>query len=406
MEVWKRNLLVLWFGVFFTSASFSMVIPFLPIFLPEIGVTDHIELWSGLLFSAAFFAGAIASPFWGRVADKYGRKPMIIRAGLFLFIIYLLTAFVTNQYQLLVLRISQGLLTGFIPGAIALVGTNTPGTKVGYALSMISTASASGGIVGPLIGGVVAQLVGNRMAFGSAGIIVLLSTILIILFVKEENFKPSKEPGSVKNDLKIACRNKPFMLVLLLTVVTASSILTIEPILPLYIMELGSSTGKAVMVAGLVFALPGIASTMFAPLWGKWADKVGFHRVLFIGLLGGGIGTFAQIMFAHIIGFSISRFVFGIFFCAVFPALNGLVVKFTAEDFRGRAFSLNQTATQIGGMTGPLIGGVIGGFFPAEFVFAATGIMLLAAAIFVYWKEQALRPVKQVKKSGRALASQ
>jgi MFS family permease len=406
MEVWKRNLLVLWFGVFFTSASFSMVIPFLPIFLPEIGVDDHIELWSGLLFSSAFFAGAIASPFWGRVADKYGRKPMIIRAGFFLFIIYILTAFVTNPYQLLALRISQGLLTGFIPGAIALVGTNTPGAKVGYALSMISTASASGGIVGPLIGGVTAQFIGNRMAFGSAGIVVLMATILIIFFVKEDNFKASKEPGSVKKDLQLAWNNRPFMLVLLLTVVAASSILTIEPILPLYIMELGSSTDKAVMMAGLVFALPGIASTLFAPLWGKWADKVGFHRVLFIGLLGGAFGTLAQIMFSHILGFSVSRFVFGIFFCAVFPALNGLVVKFTTEDFRGRAFGLNQTATQIGGMLGPLIGGIIGGFFPAETVFAVTGIMLLAAAGFAYWKGQALWTVKPVKKREDVFASQ
>jgi MFS transporter, DHA1 family, multidrug resistance protein len=406
MEVWKRNLLVLWFGVFFTSASFSMVIPFLPIFLPEIGVDDHIELWSGFLFSSAFFAGAIASPFWGRIADKYGRKPMIIRAGFFLFIIYSLTAFVTNPYQLLALRIAQGLLTGFIPGAIALIGTNTPGAKVGYALSMISTASASGGIVGPLIGGVTAQLVGNRMAFGSAGIVVLMATILIIFFVKEDNFKASKEPGSVKKDLQLAWNNRPFMLVLLLTVVAASSILTIEPILPLYIMELGSSTDKAVMMAGFVFALPGIASTLFAPLWGRWADKVGFHRVLFIGLLGGGVGTLAQIMFSQILGFSVSRFIFGIFFCAVFPALNGLVVKFTTEDFRGRAFGLNQTATQIGGMLGPLIGGVIGGFFPAETVFAVTGIMLLAAAGFAYWKAQALRTVKKVKKKEGALASQ
>lgn len=393
MEVWKRNLLVLWFGVFFTSASFSMVIPFLPIFLPQIGVDHHIEMWSGLLFSAAFFAGAISSPFWGRIADKYGRKPTIIRAGSFLFIIYTLTAFVTNPYQLLALRIAQGLLTGFIPGAIALIGTNTPGKKVGYALSMISTASASGGIAGPLLGGVMAELAGNRMAFASAGIIVLISTILIIFFVKEENFKPSKEPGSVKKDLKTAWGNRPFMLVLILTVVTASSIMTIEPILPLYIVELGGSSDKAALIAGIVFALPGIASAIFAPFWGKWADKVGFHRVLVIGLLGGGFGTLAQLVFSQIVGFSLTRFVFGIFFCAVFPALNGLVVKFTQEDFRGRAFSLNQTATQIGGMLGPMAGGLIGGMFPAHTVFAVTGILLLGAGGFAYRRASAFKSV-------------
>ncbi|MBP3041348.1 MFS transporter [Bacillaceae bacterium Marseille-Q3522] len=392
MVSWKRNLFILWIGVFFTAASFFMVIPFLPIFLLELNVHEHTEIWSGLLFSAAFFAGALSSPFWGRLADKYGRKPMIIRAGFSLFIIYTLAAFVTNPYQLLVLRAMQGLLAGFIPGAIALVGTNTPSDKIGYALSTISTASATGGIVGPLLGGIIAELVGNRLAFATAGLIVFISTLLIIFWVKEENFKPNKERGSVKNDLKIAWTNRSLMLVLLLTVVTSCSLLTIEPILPLYIVKLGGSSDNASLIAGIVFSLPGIASAIFAPFWGKWADKVGFNKVLFIGLLGGAIGTVAQILFPFIWGFSIMRFVFGAFFCAVFPALNGLVVKSTPEDFRGRAFGLNQTANQIGGMTGPMLGGFLGGIFPDQLVFAVTAILLLTATALTYHNTHVLNP--------------
>jgi MFS transporter, DHA1 family, multidrug resistance protein len=384
METWKRNLWVLWFGVFFTSASFSMVIPFLPIFLLQLHVHQHTEMWSGLLFSSAFFAGAIASPFWGRVADKYGRKPMIIRAGFALFVIYTLMAFVTNPYEILGLRILQGLLSGFIPGAIALIGTNTPSNKVGYALSMVSTASASGGILGPLLGGGIADLVGNRLAFASGGFIVFIATFLIIFWVKEENFTPSKERGSVKNDLIVAWRNRPLMLVLLITVVTSLSVMTIEPVLPLYIIKLGGASDKASFLAGIIFSLPGIASALFAPFWGRWADKVGFHRVLVIGLLGGGIGTLAQVLFTHIWGFSIIRFVYGMFFCAVYPAINGLVVKTTADDFRGRAFGLNQTANQLGGMIGPMIGGFIGGIFPVHYVFVITGILLIVAMATAY----------------------
>jgi MFS transporter, DHA1 family, multidrug resistance protein len=394
VQVWKRNLWVLWIGVFFTSASFSMVIPFLPIFLLQIGVHEHTEIWSGVLFSAAFFAGAIASPFWGRVADKYGRKPLLIRAGLALFVVYTLTAFVTNPYQLLGLRITQGLLSGFIPGAIALIGTNTPSNKIGYSLSMISSASASGGILGPLLGGGIASLVGNRIAFGSAGFFALISTLLVIFLVTEENFTPSKERGSIRNDFKLALANRPFMLVVGLTAITACSVLTIEPVLPLYIVELGGSSEHASLIAGIVFSLPGIASVIFAPFWGRWADKVGFQKVLFIGLMGGGLGSIAQILFSQIWGFSISRFIFGVFFCAVFPALNGLVVKTTAEDFRGRAFGLNQTATQTGGMIGPIIGGVIGGLFPVQMVFIVTGILLLIAMVMAHLNGRDLNPAK------------
>ncbi|WP_042464012.1 MFS transporter [Neobacillus dielmonensis] len=386
MPVWKRNLYVLWVGVFFTAASFSMVIPFLPIFLPQIGVKQHVELWSGVLYSAAFFAGALSSPFWGSLADKYGRKPMIIRAGFALFVIYTLTAFVTSPYQLLALRISQGLLTGFIPGAIALIGTNTPNSKVGYALSLISTASASGNIVGPLLGGAIAHLAGNRLAFGSAGLIVFISTILVVFWVKEENFTPNKQKGSVRNDFKQAWTYRPFVLVLFLTVVTSGSVMTIEPVLPLYIVKLGGNAENASLLAGIVFSLPGIASALFAPFWGRWADKVGFQRVLVIGLLGGAIGTLAQVLFSQIWGFSIIRFIYGVFFCAVYPALNGLVVRSTPDDFRGRAFSFNQTANQIGGMVGPVVGGYIGGIFPAQSVFMVTGLLLLAATGMAYWK--------------------
>ena len=391
MPLWKRNLWILWIGVFFTAASFSMVIPFLPLFLLQLGVHEHTEMWSGLIFGSAFFAGAIASPFWGRVADKYGRKPMIVRAGIALFVIYTLMAFVTNPYQILGLRILQGLLSGFIPGAIALIGTNTPSDKVGYALSIISSGSAAGQIAGPLFGGAIAHFIGNRWAFGAGGLIVGLATLLIIFLVKEENFKPNKEKGSVLKDFHVALNNHRFMLVLILTLVVSCSVMTIEPVLPLYVVKLSGSADNASLLAGIIFSLPGIASVAFAPLWGRWADKVGFQRVLFIGLLGGGLGMLAQVLFAQIWGFSLIRFLFGVFFCAVYPALNGLVVKSTPEDFRGRAFSLNQTANQLGGMAGPMIGGFIGGIFPVQSVFIVTGILLLAAMAMVHMNAGELR---------------
>lgn len=377
MEIWKRNLWLLWFGCFITSASYSMVIPFLPLFLLQIGVHEHTEMWSGLLFSSAFLAGAIASPYWGSLADKYGRKPMIVRAGFVLFAIYVLTAFVTNPYQLLVLRLLQGLLSGFIPGAIALVGTNTPGDKVGYALSTMSTATATGGIMGPLLGGVIARVLDNRIAFATAGVMVLLATLLVVLWVREDKFVPAKQRSSVFASLRQAGSNRPFLMVVTLTMLTSLSIMTIEPVLPLYIAEIGGSVENASLLAGTVFSLSGIATILFAPRWGKLADKIGFRKVLLIGLLFGGLGNLAQIPFHEIWGFSIVRFIYGAFFCAVFPSLNGLVVRTTADDFRGRAFGLNQTANQLGGMLGPLIGGAISGVASIHAVFWATGLMLL-----------------------------
>ncbi|GAA4856174.1 multidrug efflux MFS transporter [Paenibacillus vulneris] len=384
MVTWKRNLWLLWVGCFITSASFSMVVPFLPLFLLHIGVSQHIELWSGLLFSSAFFAGAISAPYWGALGDKYGRKPMIIRAGFVLFVIYILTSLVTSPYQLLILRLLQGLLSGFIPGSIALVGTNTPEKHVGYALSLMSTSTATGSIMGPLLGGIISKIFDSRVAFASAGVFVLLSTLLVLFWVTEEKFVPSKDRTSILSSMKLAASNRPFVTVLLLTLLTQFSVMTIEPVLPLYIVQIGGSAKDASLLAGIVFSLVGIASILFAPRWGKLADKIGFHKILIIGLVVGGLGNLAQLLFHGVWGFSIVRFIYGAFFCAVFPALNGLVVRSTPADFRGRAFGLNQTANQLGGMLGPLVGGAISGVFSIHSVFWVTGILLLCSGALAY----------------------
>ncbi|MEO3946890.1 MFS transporter [Gorillibacterium sp. CAU 1737] len=384
MPVWKRNLLVLWIGCFVTSASFSMVIPFLPLFLLQIGQTEHVEMWSGLLYSSAFFAGALSAPFWGSVADKYGRKPMIVRAGFVLFFVYGLMAFVVHPWQILVLRILQGLLSGFIPGSIALIGTNTPENKVGYALSMISTATATGSIMGPLLGGVIARVMSNRVAFGSAGVMIFFVTLLVMFLVNEEKFVPAKQRSSILSSMKDAMGNRPLRNVLMLTLLTSLSVMTIEPVLTLYIVQLGGSEKNASLLAGIVFSISGVAAILFAARWGKWADRVGFRKVLLIGLLFGGLWTLAQLPMHTILGFSIMRFVYGIFFCAVFPALNGLVVRSTTEDFRGRAFGLNQTANQAGSMLGPMVGGAVSGAAGIHSVFWATGLLLLVTAAVAY----------------------
>jgi MFS transporter, DHA1 family, multidrug resistance protein len=383
-ESWRRNLFILWCGVLITSSSFSMVIPFLPLFLLKIGVHQHVELWSGLLFSVAFLFSAMMSPYWGSLADKYGRKPMILRSGFVLCLVYLLDAFVTNPYQLLFLRALQGLLSGYIPSAIALVATNTPEDKVGYALAMISTATSTGSIVGPLLGGGLARLFNYRVAFGSAGAIMLIATTLVWLWVREDRFVPAKTRSSVLDAWKIAGSNKPLLITLVITWLTSISVMTIEPVLPLYIAQIGGSLNNASLLAGITFSIAGVASVLFAARWGKFADKIGFRTVLLIGLVGGGLGNLAQIPFHEIWGFSVVRFVYGAFFCAVFPALNGMVVQHTDPEFRGRAFGLNQTANQVGTLLGPLMGGFLGGTCGVHSVFLLTGALLLVTAGVTY----------------------
>lgn len=384
MFSWKRNLFVLWAGVFFCSAAYTISIPFIPLFLnTELGITNHLETWSGISFGITFLASALIAPFWGSLSDKYGRRPMLIRSGFSLAVMYFLTYFIHDPYLFLVLRVFQGLLAGYVPAAIALVATNTPEDKSGYALGIMATASATGGIIGPVIGGVVSHLIGNREAFVFSGCVVLVAALIATLFVHETKFNRSSVRSSIKEDVKHALANRTFATLLLIAGLATFSVMLLEPLLTVYVLQLGVIKSEASLKSGIVFSAVGIATLLAAPQWGKIGQRIGFSKVLFIGLLGGGIGNILQFFVSSYGQFGVLRFMYGLFFAGVYPAVNAAIVRITESDFRGRAFSLNQSATQFATMLAPVIGGVLGGIIPIRWVFVINGILLISAAILL-----------------------
>jgi len=288
----------------------------------------------------------------------------------------------------LVLRIFQGLLASFVPASIALVATNTPEKHTGYALGIMATAGATGGIVGPLVGGVVSRLTSNREAFLFSAGIVLVSALIATFFVREDNYDRKAKRQSIREDLRTAWTNKTFVTLLGLVAISTASVMILEPLLTVYVLQLGSNPDDASLLSGLTFSAVGIATLIAAPQWGRIGSKIGFVKVLVIGLLGGGIGNILQFFVGNFAEFGILRFVYGLFFAGVYPGLNALIVKVTEPEFRGRAFSLNQSSTQLATMLGPMLGGVLGGWIPIKWVFVLNGGMLILSALLLFRKRK------------------
>ncbi|QKS45939.1 MFS transporter [Paenibacillus cellulosilyticus] len=380
VEQWKRNLYILWIGLFLNHMAYTLSVPFFPLFLQQdLGIKSGLEVWAGVSISVSFLISGLCAPFWGSLADRYGSKLMLFRSGVGLGLAHLANFFVYDPVTFILVRIFQGLMAGFSPASVTFVGTNTPEKHVGYALGVISTSTAAGGIIGPLAGGVLSQWVGLRGCFIASAIITLLSAT-IVLGVKEVHRRRSTERTSVVQDVKRAATNPKLLRIYGLILLVSTSVLILEPLITIYVVHLGGSQSNATLSSGIVFSAIGVATVLMGPRWGKIGGRIGYNKTLFIGLIGGGLGNLLQMFVHNLVGFGLLRFSYGLFFAAVFPALNALIIQHADREFRGRAVSLSQSANQFGIVAGPLLGGLLGGWLDIPYIFLLTGIALLAAA--------------------------
>ncbi|HLN62792.1 MAG TPA: MFS transporter, partial [Symbiobacteriaceae bacterium] len=361
----KQNLYILWAGNFLAACSFSLVMPFLPRFLEQLGVTENLYAWSGWTFAISFLASAIMSPVWGNMADRYGRKPMIIRSGFSIGAVYLLMSFATSPYQVFGLRMLNGALSGFIPSSIALIATNTPEVRVGRALALLQTATASGTILGPMLGGTLADLVGMRLTMQISCGLLLLATVMGIFGVKEKVLGAGRERTSVVQDLRTAVSHPALFALMIAAMLINASIQSLEPILTNFVPGLRMEGavvwftqtvfGRADahnFIAGFIFSLPAVAILIAAPRWARVGEKIGFAKLLTLGLGAAGLLVMPQALSKTAGTLMALRFLYGLFTAAVQPAINATLAATVHPSFRGRAYGINQSAMFIGSVLG------------------------------------------------------
>lgn len=383
---WKILLAMMVTFALMMSSSYTMLIPFLPIYMQsELGATaDNVSLWSGVTYAITFAISAFVSPIWGKLSDKMGKKPMIIRASFLLAITYFLGGIVRTPFELFLVRAFQGIASGLWPACLVMMSACVPKNKIGISMGLMQSANICGGIIGPLLGGILATAFGMRNSFYVGAVALSLITVTTILFIKEPPVAPEKEINKAQNTSYLSfIKDKNILILLLCVCMTNLVILQIQPIVSLYVQQLSHNSDKAVLLTGFIMSLGGIAGALASPLWGKTGQKVGFYKTITLAFISAGLLMSLQGVPNSLVLFGLMQFLCGLGFSGIFPSANSILVLLTPPSSRGIGFGSLFSAQMIGGALGPVIGGVIVSFMSFNTVYIISGSILFVIGIYL-----------------------
>ena len=383
---WKRNLAICVFGSFSTAVSLTLLLPFLPLYVEQLGVTQDAAIieWSGIAFGATFLGTGLTAPLWGYLADRHGRKPMLVRAAIGMAIIMPMIGLAHNVYELTLLRLAAGVIGGYASSATLLVATQTPVDKSGWALGVLSTGALAGTMIGPLIGGLLPSLIGIRNTFFLTGSVIAVAALVTIFFVKEDFVPRSARNDSHPSDSLNA--QKPSMLIVASMFGTAMLVLfsnmSIEPIITIYLKALYVAPAHIVLYAGIVMAASAFGSILAAAPLGRLADRIGGWRVIIYCLFAASILMLPQAFVSAWWQLAVLRFLMGMALAGLLPSVAKVIRRSVPEHALGKVLGYSQSAQYAGQVLGPLAGGALGGMvgMPAVF-FLTSGLLLCGVAV-------------------------
>jgi DHA1 family multidrug resistance protein-like MFS transporter len=383
-QYWRRNLAVCVFGSFTTLVSLSMLLPFLPLYVQQLGAVSRsaIVQWSGVAFGATFLGTALTAPIWGRLADRYGRKPMLVRAAIGMAIMMSLIGVAHTIGQLVVLRLVAGLIGGYASASTVMVGTQAPPERAGWALGLLSTGALAGNLTGPLIGGILPGWIGIRGTFFAGGGAIGAAALLTVLLVRED-FRPGIDARGHKASRMqaVARTNRTAVITLLLTaMMVLLANMSIEPIITVYIAQLGVTHAHLTQTAGLVMACSAFGSILTAAKLGALADRIGGWRVITGCLVLTGLMMIPQAFVTSWWALAGLRFVMGMTLAGLLPAIAKLMRHAVAQAHVGKMLGYLQSAQFTGQVAGPVLGGIVAVHAGLRAVFLVTGLLLLACA--------------------------
>lgn len=391
MDIQKRNFIIIWVSNFLVAGTMTMIMPFLSLYIETFGdYSDaYVQKWSGLVFGATFISALIMSPIWGRVADKYGFKPILIINGFGIAISVFLMGFVHSVEAFFLLRLLNGVVTGFIPTSLAFISANTKREEAGKRLGTLQMGSVTGTLFGPVLGGLLADAFGFKYTFVITSISVIIAALIIVFGIKEQRkVKTGREiVYSRKTILSGLLHHRLMLNVMIVTALIQIGNFSIQPLLSLYVSHLTDSKDVA-FLAGITFSAAGVGNLLFARKWGKLGDEIGYEKVLGFLLLLSFVFIVPQAFVGSLWQLVIWRLLFGIAMGGMIPITTALVRREAPLDIQGEVMGYNTSFRFLGNIIGPMFGGIISGFVGISSVFIFTGVLFLLGFAFLYYAKR------------------
>jgi MFS family permease len=384
---WRRNLYVCLFGSFTNIVAMTLLLPFLPLYVEHLGVQGQAAIvqWSGIAYGISFLGAGIMAPIWGKFADLYGRKLILMRASLAMAISMSLIGLAENIWELVALRLAAGVLGGFASGAVVLVATQTPKDRSAWALGVLSTGTMAGALLGPLLGGALPGLIGLRETFFLAGGVIFIAFLATCFLIREEARPAAAERKQRKRGAwGMIPDRRPVIAMLITVMLLMVASMSIEPIITVYVQTLVGDPSRVVLISGLVMAATAFGSVLAAPRIGRLADRVGTWQVIIVCLLVTGALLIPQAFATNAWQLLALRFLMGMSLAGLLPSINATIRHNVPDGAAGTILGYATSAQYAGQVVGPLVGGFVGGHFGMRAVFIATSLLLFGGAAYTW----------------------
>jgi MFS transporter, DHA1 family, multidrug resistance protein len=383
---WRTSLYAICFAQMTAMLGFGFVLPFLALYLKELGLRSQreVELWSGILVASTALALALASPLWGTLADRHGRKPMVLRAMIAGGAVLAGMGLVQNVWELLGLRLLQGAVTGTVAASTALVATIVPRERLAWGMGLLQTSIYLGISGGPVVGGVIAEAVGIRGTFIVAGVL-LAGAGGAIWFLVHEHYVPagaSRRPGFLQS-LRSGLSSRSLMPLLVVLFLIQVSSAIVFPILPLFVDQIAGPGAPVKLYSGLAFGATAVCSALAAVSYSRVVERSGYRRLLIFATFAAAAFFLPQAFASDVLQLLLLRAGLGVFFGVLIPATNAMVGLATPGRLRGSAYGLTSSATALGNAIGPLLGAAVAASLGLRAIFVTTTAVLAVLGLWV-----------------------